>query len=55
VEEAVVTVAEVDKSVAEAGKTVEAEAAEAAVEVAETVTKATRNQNGNPKPTWAAW
>lgn len=42
--EAVVTVAEADKTV---------EVAEA-VEVAVAVNKLMKNQNGNPKPTWAA-
>lgn len=51
--EAVATVAEVDRTVAEAVKTVEAVEAVEAEAVA--VPKPTRNQNGNPKPTWAAW
>ena len=50
-----VTVVEADKGVVEADKTVETvETVEA--EVAEvTVEIPTKNQNGNPKPTWAAW
>lgn len=47
-----VTVVEADKDVVEADKTVETVEAEAA---AVTVEIPMRNQNGNPKPTWAAW
>ena len=54
-EEAVVTVVEADKDVVEADKTVETVVAEVAEVAVVTVEIPMRNQNGNPKPTWAAW